>query len=163
MLNRSGNTTDNLCFRYRFRDVFSRFRCCVYNGTGPLLRKHNGNMELHVSATFPFTDSCNFVLWRVCGYIMLFSLRYFCASFLSLSLFFDVWDIASKGWFVCDPKINAFLLLSTLQVHCGKKDLFVYHWSVCSILLRWESTDNFLTIGRGTSFFLSILVLENVK
>ena len=51
MLNRSGNTTDNLCFRYRFRDVFSRFRCCVYNGTGPLLRKHNGNMELHVSAT----------------------------------------------------------------------------------------------------------------
>ena len=64
MLNRSGNTTDNLCFRYRFRDVFSRFRCCVYNGTGPLLRKHNGNMELHVSATFPFTDFCNFVL---CG------------------------------------------------------------------------------------------------
>ena len=62
MWNRSGNTTDNLCFRYRFRDVFSRFRCCVYNGTGPLLRKHNGNMELHVSATFPFTDSCNFVL-----------------------------------------------------------------------------------------------------
>ena len=52
MLNRSGNTTDNLCFRYWFRDVFSRFRCCVYNGTGPLLRKHNGNMELHVSATF---------------------------------------------------------------------------------------------------------------
>ena len=52
MLNRSGNTTDNLCFRYRFRDVFSRFRCCVYNGTGPLLRKHNGNMELNVSATF---------------------------------------------------------------------------------------------------------------
>ena len=52
MLNRSGNTTDNLCFRYRFRDVFSRFRCCVYNGTGPLLRKHNGNMELHVSVTF---------------------------------------------------------------------------------------------------------------
>ena len=52
MLNRSGNTTDNLCFRYRFRDVFSRFRCCVYNGTGPLLRKHNGNMELYVSATF---------------------------------------------------------------------------------------------------------------
>ena len=52
MLNRSGNTKDNLCFRYRFRDVFSRFRCCVYNGTGPLLRKHNGNMELHVSATF---------------------------------------------------------------------------------------------------------------
>ena len=52
MLNCSGNTTDNLCFRYRFRDVFSRFRCCVYNGTGPLLRKHNGNMELHVSATF---------------------------------------------------------------------------------------------------------------
>ena len=67
MLNRSGNTTDNLCFRYRFRDVFSRFRCCVYNGTGPLLRKHNGNMELHVSATFPFTDSCNFVLcWLPC-------------------------------------------------------------------------------------------------
>ena len=65
MLNRSGNTTDNLCFRYRFRDVFSRFRCCVYNGTGPLLRKHNGNMELHVSATFPFTDSCNFVLWKI--------------------------------------------------------------------------------------------------
>ena len=52
MLNRSGNTTDNLCFRYRFRDVFSRFRCCVYNGTGPLLRKHNGNTELHVSDTF---------------------------------------------------------------------------------------------------------------
>ena len=54
MLNRSGNTTDNLCFRYRFRDVFSRFRCCVYNGTGPLFVhvKHNGNMELHVSATF---------------------------------------------------------------------------------------------------------------
>ena len=52
MLNRSGNTTDNLCFRYRFRNVFSRFRCCVYNGTGPLRRKHNGNMELHVSATF---------------------------------------------------------------------------------------------------------------
>ena len=52
ILNRSGNTTDNLCFRYRFRDVFSRFRCCVYNGTGPLLRKHNGNMELHVSDTF---------------------------------------------------------------------------------------------------------------
>ena len=47
MLNRSGNTTDNLCFRYRFRDVFSRFRCCVYNGTGPLFVhvKHNGNME----------------------------------------------------------------------------------------------------------------------
>ena len=65
MLNRSGNTTDNLCFRYRFRDVFSRFRCCVYNGTGPLLRKHNGNMELHVSATFPFTDSCNFVLCKL--------------------------------------------------------------------------------------------------
>ena len=65
MLNRSGNTTDNLCFRYRFRDVFSRFRCCVYNGTGPLLRKHNGNMELHVSATFPFTDSCNFVPCKV--------------------------------------------------------------------------------------------------
>ena len=38
--------------RKRFRDVFSRFRCCVYNGTGPLLRNHNGNMELHVSATF---------------------------------------------------------------------------------------------------------------
>ena len=54
MLNRSGNTTDNLCFRYRFRDVFSRFRCCVYNGTGPLFVhvKHNGNIELHVSATF---------------------------------------------------------------------------------------------------------------
>ena len=54
MLNRSGNTTDNLCFRYRFRDVFSRFRCCVYNGTGPLFVhvKHNGNMELHVSASF---------------------------------------------------------------------------------------------------------------
>ena len=54
MLNRSGNTTDNLCFRYRFRDVFSRFRCCVYNGTGPLFVhvKHNGNTELHVSATF---------------------------------------------------------------------------------------------------------------
>ena len=54
MLNRSGNTKDNLCFRYRFRDVFSRFRCCVYNGTGPLFVhvKHNGNMELHVSATF---------------------------------------------------------------------------------------------------------------
>ena len=54
MLNRSGNTTDNLCFRYRFRDVFSRFRCCVYNGTGPLFVhvKHNGNMELHVSTTF---------------------------------------------------------------------------------------------------------------
>ena len=54
MLNRSGNTTDNLCFRYRFRDVFSRFRCCVYNGTGPLFVhvKHNRNMELHVSATF---------------------------------------------------------------------------------------------------------------
>ena len=54
MLNRSGNTTDNLCFRYRFRDVFSRFRCCVYNGTGPLFVhvKHNGNMELLVSATF---------------------------------------------------------------------------------------------------------------
>ena len=54
MLNRSGNTTDNLCFRYRFRDVFSRFRCCVYNGTGPLFVhvKHNGNMELHFSATF---------------------------------------------------------------------------------------------------------------
>ena len=54
MLNRSGNTTDNLCFRYRFRDVFSRFRCCVYNGTGRLFVhvKHNGNMESHVSATF---------------------------------------------------------------------------------------------------------------
>ena len=54
MLNRFGNTTDNLCFRYRFRDVFSRFRCCVNNGTGPLFVhvKHNGNMELHVSATF---------------------------------------------------------------------------------------------------------------
>ena len=51
MLNRSGNTTDNLCFRYRFRDVFSRFRCCVYNGTGPLFVhvKHNGNMELQRS------------------------------------------------------------------------------------------------------------------
>ena len=54
MLNGSRNTTDNLCFRYRFRDVFSRFRCCLYNGTGPLFVhvKHNGNMELHVSATF---------------------------------------------------------------------------------------------------------------
>ena len=54
MLNRSGNTTDNLCFRYRFRDVFSLFRCCVYNGTGPLFVhvKYNGNMELLVSATF---------------------------------------------------------------------------------------------------------------
>ena len=54
MLNRSGNMTDNLRFRYRFRDVFSRFRCCIYNGTGPLFVhvKHNGNMELHVSATF---------------------------------------------------------------------------------------------------------------
>ena len=54
MLNRSGNTMDNLCFRYRFRDVFSRFRCWVYNGTGPLFVhvKHNENMELHVSATF---------------------------------------------------------------------------------------------------------------
>ena len=54
MLNRSGNTTDNLCFRYRFRDVFSRFRCCVYNGTGPLFVhvKHNGNMELNVSTPF---------------------------------------------------------------------------------------------------------------
>ena len=62
ILNCSGNTTDNLCFCYRFRDVFSRFRCCVYNGTGPLSCKHNGNMELHVSATFPFTDSCNLVL-----------------------------------------------------------------------------------------------------
>ena len=62
MLNCSGNTTDNLCFRYRFCDVFSRFHCCVYNGTGPLLRKHNGNMELHVSATFLFTDSCNLIL-----------------------------------------------------------------------------------------------------
>ena len=74
MLNRSGNTMDNLCFRYRFRDVFSRFRCCVYNGTGPLLRKHNGNMELHVSATFPFTDSCNFVLCQSqVGAILVFS------------------------------------------------------------------------------------------
>ena len=38
MLNRSGNTTDN----------------CVYNGTGPLFVhvKHNGNMELNVSAPF---------------------------------------------------------------------------------------------------------------
>ena len=64
MLNRSGNTTDNLCFRYRFRDVFSRFRCCVYNGTGPLFVhvKHNGNMELHVSATFRNTETCDFVL-----------------------------------------------------------------------------------------------------
>ena len=44
MWNRSGNTTDNLCFRYRFRDVFSRFRCCVYNGTGPLF--------VHVSVKF---------------------------------------------------------------------------------------------------------------
>ena len=63
MLNRSGNTTDNLCFRYRFRDVFSRFRCCVYNGTGPLFVhvKHNGNMELHVSARN--TETCDFVLW----------------------------------------------------------------------------------------------------
>ena len=52
MLNRSGNTTDNLCFRYRFRDVFSRFRCCVYNVYVDVRRKHNGNMELHVSATF---------------------------------------------------------------------------------------------------------------
>ena len=54
MLNRSGNTTDNLCFRYRFRDVFSRFRCCVYNGTGPLFVhvKHNRKMELQFSATF---------------------------------------------------------------------------------------------------------------
>ena len=60
MLNRSGNTTDNLCFRYRFRDVFSRFRCCVYNGTGPLLRKHNGNMELHVSATFQKNGNMSF-------------------------------------------------------------------------------------------------------
>ena len=44
----------NLCFLYRFRDVFSRFRCCVYNGTGPLFVhvKHNGNIELHVSARF---------------------------------------------------------------------------------------------------------------
>ena len=47
MLNRSGNTTDNLCFRYRFRDVFSRFRCCVYNGTGPLF--------VHVSVKFQLT------------------------------------------------------------------------------------------------------------
>ena len=30
MWNRSGNTTDNLCFRQRFRHVYSRFRCCVY-------------------------------------------------------------------------------------------------------------------------------------
>ena len=98
MLNRSGNTTDNLCFRYRFRDVFSRFRCCVYNGTGPLLRKHNGNMELHVSATFPFTDSCNFcpVKGVRIYYVVLLALL-LRASFLSLSLFFDVWDIASKG------------------------------------------------------------------
>ena len=51
MLNRSGNTTDNLCFRYRFRDVFSRFRCCVYNVYVDV-RRHNGNMELHVFATF---------------------------------------------------------------------------------------------------------------
>ena len=62
MLNRSGNTTDNLCFRYRFRDVFSRFRCCVYNGTGPLLSKHNGNMELHVPPRFRNTETCDFVL-----------------------------------------------------------------------------------------------------
>ena len=49
MLNRSGKTTD-----YVTGFVFSRFRCCVYNGTGPLFVhvKHNGNMELHVSATF---------------------------------------------------------------------------------------------------------------
>ena len=77
MLNRSGNTTDNLCFRYRFRDVFSRFRCCVYNGTGPLfvhvsvkfqlketnvsaivisglhLRKHKKTLRKHVFSMFP--------------------------------------------------------------------------------------------------------------
>ena len=64
MLNRSGNTMDNLCFRYRFRDVFSRFRCCVYNRTGPLFVhvKQNGNMELHVSTTFRNTETCDFVL-----------------------------------------------------------------------------------------------------
>ena len=81
MLNRSGNTTDNLCFRYRFRDVFSRFRCCVYNGTGPLfvhvsvkfqlketnvsaivisglhLRKHKKTLRKHVFSMFPLTYS----------------------------------------------------------------------------------------------------------
>ena len=81
MLNRSGNTTDNLCFRYRFRDVFSRFRCCVYNGTGPLfvhvsvkfqleetnvsaivisglhLRKHKKMLRKHVFSMFPLTYS----------------------------------------------------------------------------------------------------------
>ena len=81
ILNRSGNTTDNLCFRYRFRDVFSRFRCCVYNGTGPLfvhvsvkfqlketnvsaivisglhLRKHEKTLRKHVFSMFPLTYS----------------------------------------------------------------------------------------------------------
>ena len=81
MLNRSGNTTDNLCFRYRFRDVFSRFRCCVYNGTGPLfvhvsvkfqlketnvsaivisglhLRKHKKTLRKNVFSMFPLTYS----------------------------------------------------------------------------------------------------------
>ena len=76
-LNRSGNTTDNLCFRYRFRDVFSRFRCCVNDGTGPLfvhvsvkfqlketnvsaivipclrLRKHMETLRKHVFSMFP--------------------------------------------------------------------------------------------------------------
>ena len=51
MLNRSGNTTDNLCFRYRFRDVFSRFRCCVYNGTGPLFE-----LEVFMRDSFLFAE-----------------------------------------------------------------------------------------------------------
>ena len=92
MLNRSGNTTDNLCFRYRFRDVFSRFRCCVYNGTGPLLRKHNGNMELHVSAMFPFTDSCNFVL---CSTELVYSRESLSQSVGTRNP--KVWDLISRG------------------------------------------------------------------
>ena len=49
MLNRSGNTTDNLCFRYRFRDVFSRFRCWTISGkevaNGRLRKELGGDMK----------------------------------------------------------------------------------------------------------------------
>ena len=59
MLNRSGNTTDNLCFRYRFRDVFSRFRCCVYK---LCMLNITETWSCMFPPRFRNTETCDFVL-----------------------------------------------------------------------------------------------------
>ena len=121
MLNRSGNTTDNLCFRYRFRDVFSRFRCCVYNGTGPLFVhvKHNRNMELHVSATFRNTETCDFVLWVMKNWDRGGGLEFICIQMHLVSLAHVKNNVNLKN--VKLPKRLQFISLSNYLKICCKK------------------------------------------